>query len=83
MSKYFYCLLFCFKNLILGPPHSVGGQKIPRGPPTLSHYNYMQMCSRERGEKENQNGSSTMKRGETGDLRVERNSLMCGACLVT
>ena len=34
-------------------------------------------------EKEKQKDVGTMKRGRTGDLRVERNNLMCVACFAT
>lgn len=41
----------------------------------------MQACGRPMGEKEKRNSLSIMKRDRTGDLRVERNSLLCGTAL--
>jgi hypothetical protein len=35
-----------------------------------------QMCGRELGGKEKQNGGCTVKRGGTGDMMMERNSLL-------
>jgi hypothetical protein len=48
----------------------------------MSHYD-IQICSVKMGKKETWNGLSGMKRGRTGDVRVERNNLMCVACFAT
>jgi len=40
-----------------------------------SHYK-VQGCGGQRGEKEKQNSFSIMRRGGTGDARVEKNSLL-------
>lgn len=52
--------------------------------PTQRNSRYsVQACGEEMGEEEKRNGLSTMKRRGTGDLRVERNSLMRIACPAT
>lgn len=43
----------------------------------------MRVYDGEIGEKEKQNGLCTMKRGEMGNMRVVRNSLMRAACAAT
>ena len=44
----------------------------------MGRYHYdEQACGGEMGEKEKWKGLCAMRRGETGDVRVVRNSLMC------